>query len=162
MRITIGLLAVTGNFEPGEDDDVILNAASRALDHAGYQSIVTRSSSPDAEALQAAMLELCSQCDVLFTVGGSGFGKDELAPEITQSITERSAPGLEELIRANLHKRAESSHLHRGIAGIRGDTVVINLPGSAELVKESIETVALLLRPMMSSLKGMHVVQDVH
>lgn len=162
MRITVGILAVSGNEEEGETPQIIINAAARALEHAGYSAIRSRTTSNEFNEIRSALSEMCSNCDVIFTAGGSGFSPNDVTPEVTAQLIEKSANGLVELIRTESHKRTETSHLHRGIAGIRGETVIINLPDNAENVKQGIETVTLLLRPMVSAMKGSRAVQDVH
>jgi len=153
MRISIGVLTVSGDRE-GDSDEVVTNAAVRALGHVGYESVTTQLVSSKPEDIHTALMELCESCDVILTAGGSGFLPTDMMPEVTSSIIERAAPGLTEHIRYELGKHSETSYLHRGIAGIRGRTVIINLPSSAEMVKNSIETVALLLRPMMSEVQA--------
>ena len=162
MRITVGILTVAGHEEEGEDPQLVSNAAVRALEHAGYTAVRTRIIDCDFQQIKSALSEMRSNCDVIFTTGGTGFAPDEVTPEVTAQLIDRTANGIEELMRAEAHKRTETSHLHRGVAGISGDTVIINLPNSAENVKQGIETVTLLLRPMVSALKGSRTVQDVH
>ena len=152
MRISIGVLTVSGERED-ESDEVVTNAAVRALGQVGYESVTTQVVSSNASELQTAILELCESCDLILTAGGCGFGPFDVLPEVTSGLVERLAPGLTEHIRYELGKHSETSYLHRGVAGIRGRSVIINLPSSAEMVKNSIETVALLLRPMMSEIK---------
>lgn len=152
MRISIGLLTVGGEHD-GDSDEVVTNAAVRALGQAGYQSVTTQTVAADPKKLQDALLELCESCEVILTAGGSGFAPNDIMPEVTAGLVERLAPGLIEHIRYEIGKHTETSYLHRGIAGIRGRTVIINLPSNAEMVKNSIETVSLLLRPMMSDVR---------
>jgi molybdenum cofactor synthesis domain-containing protein len=152
MRISIGVLTVRGERE-GDTDEVVTSAALRALAQAGYESITTQIVDPEAQKLQDALLELCESCEVVLTAGGCGFGTHDVLPEVTAALVDRVAPGLVEHIRYELGKHSETSYLHRGVAGIRGKTVIINLPSSAEMVKNSIETVSLLLRPMMSDVR---------
>ncbi|HEY3780845.1 MAG TPA: molybdopterin-binding protein [Fimbriimonadaceae bacterium] len=161
MRITIGVLAVSGNLDPSESEEIVTNAAIRALSHVGYERVVTKTTPDEPQKQKQELIDLCKTCDIVFTAGGTGFDERDVTPEITAEIVDRRADSLAELIRMNLHKRSETSHLNRGIAGIRGQTIVINLPSTAETVKEAIEAVGLLIRPMMSSLRGSKVVQDV-
>jgi molybdopterin adenylyltransferase len=154
MKASVGILTVSGACLRGESEELINNAAVRALSHAGYDSITTMIVRDDFTLLKSALIELCESCDIVFTAGGTGFAPTDFVPEATSAILERQANGLAELIRLDAHKHSETSHLNRGVAGIRGKTVVINLPGSTDAVKAGIETVALLLRPMLSSLRG--------
>jgi molybdenum cofactor synthesis domain-containing protein len=148
MRISVGLLTISG-VRDDETDEVVTNAALRALDQAGYDSVTTQTVSLKPEVVEQAILELSESCDIVLVSGGTGFGPHDVVPEITKSIVEREAPGLTEHIRSELGKHSETAYLYRGVAGIKGRTVIINLPTSAEHVKTSIETVSLLIRPMM-------------
>ncbi len=161
MRISIGLITVTGERED-ESDEVVTNAAVRALGQAGYESIATQEVAPVAEDLKAALIELCESCEVVFTAGGCGFTPVDVLPEVTAALVDRAAPGLTEHIRAELGKHSETAYLYRGTAGIRGKSIIINLPTSAEMVKNSIETISLLLRPMLSELRSVETVTSGH
>ena len=101
-----------------------------------------------------AIIEMCDACDIVFTVGGVGFAECDITPEVTATVIDRQANGIADLIRSDMHRHMETSHMNRGIAGIRGRTLIINLPGTAETVKEGIQTVSLLMRPMISALQG--------
>jgi len=154
MQVTIGVLTVLGACAANEREDLINNAAVRALGEAGYTSIVTRTVTDDFNELKSAIIEMCETCDIVFTAGGVGFGICDITPEVTATVIERQANGIADLIRSEMHRHMETSHLNRGLAGIRGRSVIINLPGTAETVKSGIQTVSLLMRPMISALKG--------
>jgi len=154
MQVTIGVLTVLGACGVNEREDLINNAAVRALGEAGYTSIVTRTVTDEFTTLKNAIVEFCDTCDIVFTVGGVGFAECDITPEVTATVIERQANGIADLIRSDMHRHMETSHMNRGIAGIRGRSLIINLPGTAETVKEGIQTVSLLMRPMISALQG--------
>ncbi len=154
MQATIGVLTVLGACGINEREDLINNAAVKALSQAGYTSIVTRTVNDDFNELKSAIIEMCETCDVVFTAGGVGFMECDITPEVTAGVIEKQAFGIADLIRDDMHRHSETSHMNRGIAGIRGHTLIVNLPGTAETVKEGIQTVSLLLRPMISALRG--------
>jgi len=151
---TIGVLTVMGACGINEREDLINNAAVKALGDAGYPSIVTRTVSDEFNTLKNALIEMCETCDIVLTAGGVGFAECDITPEVTAQVIERQAFGIADLIRSDMHRHSETSHMNRGIAGIRGRTLIINLPGTAETVKEGIQTVSLLLRPMINALRG--------
>ena len=154
MQATIGVLTVLGACGTNESEELINNAAVRALGEAGYVSIVTRTVNDDFAQLKNAIIEMCQTCDIVFTAGGVGFAACDITPEVTASVIERQANGIADLIRSDMHRHMETSHMNRGIAGIRGTSMIINLPGTAETVKDGIRTVSLLMRPMITALKG--------
>lgn len=77
--------------------------------------------------------------DLIFTTGGTGFGPKDITPEATQAVIEKPAPGIVETIRRHGKERTPYAMLSREIAGIRGTTVIINLPGSSKGAQESVE-----------------------
>jgi molybdenum cofactor synthesis domain-containing protein len=157
----IGVLIVGAHHVHDESEELIGNAAIRALNHAGYTDVITRSSSAQREAFKTALCDICSTCDLVFTAGSTGFAPEDIVPEVTAEAIDRLAPGVSEVLRSELHKHSEVSSLHRGIAGIRGRTVIINLPSSPETVKQCIEVLSLLIRPMLMATKGQDIVSGI-
>jgi cyclic pyranopterin monophosphate synthase len=94
----------------------------------------------DREALAAALIELADgeKVDLVITTGGTGCGPRDLTPEATADVIERELPGVAEAVRGFGQARMPRAMLSRGRAGIRGGTVIVNLPGSARAVEESL------------------------
>src|SRR5580700_7396277 len=107
---------------------------------------------PDEEKEVAdALKELCAQRAVLvLTVGGTGLGPRDRTPEATRSVIDREAPGLAEAIRAKGAERNPYAWLSRGVAGLLGSTLIMNLPGSPRGAEESWLAIAALLRHGMA------------
>ena len=76
---------------------------------------------------------------LILTTGGTGFSQRDVTPEATQKVIERFVPGISEAMRMNSMKITSRAMLSRGVSGIRGRTLIINLPGSPKAVKESLE-----------------------
>lgn len=96
----------------------------------GYD-VVRRAVPDDVPAIAGALSELASQGALLIlTTGGTGFTPRDVTPEATRSVIDREAPGLAEAIRADAIARTPHALLSRGVAGLRGPTLVVNLPGS--------------------------------
>ena len=93
-------------------------------------------------------------CDVVFTTGGTGFAPRDVTPEATKAIIEKEVPGISEAIRAKSLEITDRAMLSRAVSGIRGKTLIINLPGSPKAVKESIETVLPVLEHAVETLSG--------
>jgi molybdenum cofactor synthesis domain-containing protein len=103
------------------------------------------------DALEAAVFE---GFDLVVTAGGTGFGPRDLTPEATREVVERMAPGISEAMRAATFGKNPFGMLSRGMAGIAGSTLIINLPGSVGGVTESLDAVGGALGHAVSLLSG--------
>ena len=103
---------------------------------------------PDESKLISAKLEQWSDagdCDVIFTSGGTGLAPRDVTPEATRAAIQKEIPGLEELMRSYGLKSTRRAALSRGVAGVRGGSLIINLPGSPRGAQESLEAILDLL-----------------
>lgn len=103
---------------------------------------------PDDEDAIAAWLEEVSGrgAALILTVGGTGMGPRDRTPEATRRVIDRQAPGLAEAMRANGAKSNQYAWLSRGVAGLKANTLMVNLPGSKRGAHESLESILPLLR----------------
>lgn len=92
--------------------------------------------------------------DIVFTTGGTGLGPRDVTPEATESVCDRMVPGLGEVMRAESIKKAPNAILSRAVAGIRKDTLVINLPGSPKAVRECLEIILNVLPHAVKMMAG--------
>jgi molybdenum cofactor biosynthesis protein B len=134
-------VTVSDRVSAGEADDRSGPAAAAALERIGFSVDVVVV--PDGvEAVQAALrTALADDVELVVTTGGTGFGPRDLTPEATTPLLERPAPGLAEAMRAVTFGVNPHGMLSRGVAGITGATVILNLPGSVSGVEESLEAV---------------------
>ncbi|MDD2866183.1 MAG: MogA/MoaB family molybdenum cofactor biosynthesis protein [Candidatus Omnitrophica bacterium] len=95
-----------------------------------------------------------SKADVVFTAGGTGLGPRDVTPEATRSVLDKEAPGLAEWIRAKGAAKTARAVLSRGVCGLRGRTLIINLPGSPKGAAESFEAVADLVPHALAMARG--------
>ena len=110
----------------------------------------------EKEMISNAIVELCDSfnADVVFTTGGTGFAPRDITPEATLSVIEKQVPGISEAIRAKSLEITNRAMLSRAVSGIRGKTLIINLPGSPKAVRESIEVVLPVLEHAVETLSG--------
>lgn len=125
----------------GEREDLSGPAIREILEREGYE-VVSMDILPDDRAMLAKrMAEIAdnNQAELILTTGGTGFSQRDVTPEATEDIIERNVPGIPEAIRAYSMTITKRAMLSRAAAGIRRQTLIINLPGSPKAVRESLE-----------------------
>jgi molybdopterin adenylyltransferase len=102
----------------------------------------------DLDVLRQTLFSYAERDDInlILTTGGTGFSQRDNTPEATRAVIDREAPGIAEAIRRETAAKAPMAMLSRGIAGIRGKTLIINLPGSPKAVKECFEVIKPVLQ----------------
>jgi molybdopterin adenylyltransferase len=127
MRAAV--LTVSDGVSHGERADRSGDLLEELLAADGYD--VARRTVPDErDAIADAIVDLADGAGLVLTTGGTGLGPRDVTPEATAAVLERAAPGIAEAIRADSIARTPHGLLSRGIAGVRGRTLVVNLPGS--------------------------------
>ncbi|HDH26633.1 MAG TPA: MogA/MoaB family molybdenum cofactor biosynthesis protein [Actinobacteria bacterium] len=136
------VLTVSDRVSRGEAEDRSGPAAAERLETLGIATelrVVSDGVSSVRDALEEAVEE---GFDLVVTTGGTGFSPRDLTPEATSSVVERSAPGIAEAIRSSTFGINPYGMLSRGVAGITGSTLIVNLPGSVGGVTESLDVIA--------------------
>lgn len=126
------------------------------LREAGWDVVETRIVPDDVAAIQAALLHWADEVgvDVILTTGGTGFSARDVTPEATLGVVDRRAPGLAELVRLEGLKKTPHACLSRGEAGLRGRTLVVNLPGSLKAARDGMDTLAPILPHAVRMIAG--------
>ncbi len=133
-----GVLTVSDRVSRGEAADRSGPRAAELLAGRGFEAEV-RVVPDGVESIEAALRAFLSEgVSLIVTTGGTGFGVRDLTPEATELVIERRAPGLAEAMRAATFGVNPHGMLSRGVAGIAGAAVIVNLPGSVKGVEESL------------------------
>lgn len=125
----------------GERDDLSGPVIKEILEANGYEVTAMVILPDDRKKLSEKMAEIadCNQADMILTTGGTGFSQRDCTPEATIDITERQVPGIPEAMRSYSMQFTKRAMLSRATAGIRKNTLIINLPGSPKAVRECLE-----------------------
>jgi molybdopterin adenylyltransferase len=127
--VTAAVLTVSDRVSRGEADDGSGDALEELLRGDGYE--VLRGVVPDeADRIAAAIEELAGSAELVLTTGGTGLAPRDVTPEATRTVLQREAPGIAEALRADSIAKTPHGLLSRGVAGVVGRTLVVNLPGS--------------------------------
>lgn len=128
----------------------------KMLEENGYDVVESILIPDDYEQIKAELTRLADQrqINLIFTTGGTGFSPRDVTPEATEEVCERMAPGIAEAMRAYSMKVTPRAMLSRATSGIRGQSLIINLPGSPKAVKENLEFLIPSLRHGLEILTG--------
>jgi molybdenum cofactor synthesis domain-containing protein len=152
---TARVITVSDRSYRGERPDAGGPAVRQMLEEAGYavDGVVIV---PDEEPeIRRALVEAAgADVALVVTTGGTGFAPRDVTPEATKDVIEREVPGIPEAIRAESLKITPKAMLSRATAGIRGKTLIINLPGSPKAVRESLAVVVPVLDHALETLSG--------
>ncbi len=155
MTIRFGILTLSDRSSRGERADAS-GPALADLIHAQNWSVTDQAILPDEEsAIRATLTEWAdsSRFDVILTTGGTGFALRDVTPEATRAVIQRDAPGLAETMRAESLKKTPHAMLSRAVAGIRGRTLIVNLPGSPKGAMENLQTIMPVIPHAVQLLK---------
>jgi molybdopterin adenylyltransferase len=151
-----GILTVSDKGHAGERHDASAPELARLLEPAQFEVRHYRVVPDEREAIVAALVEWsdAERLDLILTTGGTGFTPRDITPEATLAAAERLAPGIPEAMRAAGLAQTPHAMLSRGVAVLRGGTLIINLPGSPKGARQSLEAVLPALPHALEKLKG--------
>jgi molybdenum cofactor synthesis domain-containing protein len=127
--VKAAVVTVSDGVSEGTRKDESGDVLAGLLAAEGYE-VERRVVPDDRDAIADAIAELAEEVALVLTTGGTGLGPRDVTPEATAEVLERAAPGIAEALRADSLAKTPHALLSRGVAGVRGQTLVVNLPGS--------------------------------
>jgi molybdopterin adenylyltransferase len=143
MRAAV--LTVSDRVSRGEAEDRSGDLLAERLREDGYE-VERRVVADEADEIAAAIEDLASAAQVVLTTGGTGLAPRDVTPEATRTVLQREAPGIAEALRADSIAKTPHGLLSRGVAGVVGRALVVNLPGSSGGCRDGYE----VLRPALA------------
>jgi molybdopterin adenylyltransferase len=154
--IRAGILTVSDRGARGEREDKSGQVIRTMLEANGAEVVCYAIVPDEGPAIRDRLLEWADRerLDLVLTTGGTGFSARDVTPEATAAVLDRPVPGISEAIRAEGRKKTPHAILSRATSGIRGRTLIINLPGSPKGVEQSLEVVLPALPHAIEILRG--------
>jgi molybdenum cofactor synthesis domain-containing protein len=154
--ITAAVLTLSDKGSKGEREDLSGPVIAGVL--AGIGAEVTHHDIlPDErDLIRDQLLRYVGKVDLILTTGGTGLSSRDVTPEATMDVIEREIPGIAETMRMEGLQKTRRSMLSRAVAGVRGKTLIINLPGSPAAVRENLAVIIDVLPHAIEKIKGSH------
>lgn len=148
------VLTVSDSCARGERNDLSGPAVSRALQQHHFLIVETRVVADEHAAIQKAIMDLARRARLVVTTGGTGISTRDVTPEATRSVCGRMLDGVAERMRREGEKKTPFAALSRGVCGVCGNSLVLNLPGSPTGAVESLQAVVDVLPHAIQILAG--------
>jgi molybdopterin adenylyltransferase len=158
MPLRLGILTISDAGSRGERADASGDLIASWAKERGY-TLAERALVPDETGRIASVLSEWAdrnRADVILTTGGTGLTARDVTPEATRAILEKEAPGIAEALRMSAYPKFPRAALSRGLAGVRGQTLIVNLPGSTGGVRDGLAVLDDLVEHAVELVRGDH------
>ncbi len=156
MALRLAILTISDAGSRGERADTSGDAIAAWAAEKGYQ-LAGRALVPDVTGRIAAAIAAWADggtADLVLTTGGTGLTSRDVTPEATRAVLDKEAPGIADALRMSVYPRFPRAALSRGIAGIRGRTLIVNLPGSTGGVRDGLAVLDGLVEHAVDLVRG--------
>ena len=152
----VAIVCMSDKGSKGAREDISTQVIEKIILENGYKITKKVLIPDDFQKIKDTLVEICdnNHADLILTTGGTGFSKRDVTPEATEEIIEKRVPGIPEAIRAYSLTITKRAMLSRATAGIRKDTLIINMPGSPKAVEESLTYIISELKHGLEILVG--------
>ena len=151
---TATVLTISDSCARGDRVDVSGPAVAAVLRRRNFQLVGTEIIPDEQSAIEKAIIHWAGESRLVITTGGTGIAERDLTPEATRRVSTRLLEGVAERMRMEGAKKTPFAALSRGVCGIRGESLILNLPGSPSAAVESLESVIDLLPHALELLSG--------
>ena len=150
------VLTISDSCAQGDREDLSGPKAMELLTAQGIEVAEVGVLPDEQDMIERELTGLCDSgdLDIIITTGGTGLSPRDVTPEATLAVCETTVPGLMEATRAEGYKKTPNAILSRGVCGVRGDTLIINLPGSVKAVTECMEVILPVLQHAVKMMAG--------
>ena len=154
--IRVAVVTISDSVAKGTREDRSGPAVRTRAEQLGWRVTETKVVADDVESIARLLTDLADrgQVSLILTTGGTGITARDFTPEATRTVVEREIPGVAELMRSEGRRFTPRAVLSRGIAGTRGRTLIVNLPGSPKGAVQSLDVVASLAPHIVDLLEG--------
>lgn len=154
--VKVAILTVSDKASKGEREDKSGLLLKDLVEFAGGKVMEYKIVPDEAQAIGSTLMDWSdnNKAQIIFTTGGTGLSERDVTPEATAGVIQRSAPGFSETLRQQAYGKNKKAILSRGISGVRGKTLIINLPGSSKAVDESFKILQPVLEHAVEILEG--------
>jgi molybdenum cofactor synthesis domain-containing protein len=153
-KISAAVLTVSDSCARGEREDGSGPAVAEALERRGFCVVGRGVVADERGAIQEKLIEMCMAARLVVTTGGTGIAPRDVTPEATAAVCEKLVEGIAERMRAEGTKKTRYAALSRAVCGVRGASLILNLPGSPTGAVESLEAVVDLLPHALELIAG--------
>lgn len=152
----VGIITASDKGSKGEREDKSGRLIKEIMSSNCYKVEEWKILPDERDVISKELIDMCDnlKLDLILTTGGTGFSPRDWTPEATLDIIDRQAPGISEAMRYYSLQITPKAMLSRGVSGIRGETLIINLPGSPKAVEENLQFILPALKHGLEILKG--------
>ena len=154
--IKVAILTVSDSCSQHKREDVSGQTIKNVLPDDKFEICEYKIVADEIEDIKKELIGFADEvkADIVLTTGGTGLGPRDVTPEATADVCQKIVPGLAEAMRSEGLKKTKNAMLSRSVAGIRGNTLIINLPGSPKAVKESLQIILDVLPHAVDMMRG--------